>query len=161
MELLILTFNLLIFIIYNVYILKEFGVPESLSETTYLLKDKYWIFTLLCFITSFTLLPLWLGVCNNHNFDFLKFFSLGSLLFVGSTPFFKESLQKQIHYTSAIICFISIILWFFMQNFLTYIMIYILLAIFSSFIVKKENYIYIAEIILWFIIIIFLIVQYL
>lgn len=161
MELLILVFNLLIFITYNVYILKEFGVPESLSETTYLLKDKHWIFTLLCFITTFTLLPLWFGVCNNHNFDFLKFFSLGSLLFVGATPFFKESLQRQIHYISAIVCFVSIILWFFLQHLLLYIAVYIILFIFSMFIFKKENYVYVAEIILWFMIIIFLMMQYL
>lgn len=160
MELTIITINLFIFLISNYYILKNFGVPESLSETTYLLKSKYWLFTLLCVFISFSLMPLWLNIYDNNQFEFLKFFALSSLLFVGSTPFFKESIQKTIHYSSAIMCFLSVILWFISQNLFLYIILFFILMICGLCLFNKKKYVYIAEISLWFIILLFLTQEY-
>ena len=151
----VLLFNLFIFLAYNIYTLIEYGIPESLSETTYLFGNKHnWLFTLLCFVVSFCLLPIWLSV--DFNFDFIKFLSIAPLLFVGVTPYFKEGIQKTIHYTSAIISFISILLWFLMNGLYNWLIGMSIIFIILELLFDKTKYVYYLEIVVWLSLIMYL-----
>ena len=144
----VLLFNLFIFLVYNIYTLIEYGIPESLSETTYLFGSKHnWLFTLLCFVVSFCLLPIWLSV--DSNFEFLKFLSIAPLLFVGVTPYFKDGIQKPIHYTSAIISFISVLLWFLMNGLYNWLIGMSTIFIILELLFDNTKYVYYLEIVVW------------
>lgn len=89
-------------------------VPESLSETYYKL-NKGWLFQIVLFIIGILLLPIWLDLSSEH-FKFLPFLSCTSLLFISTAPSFKLKLEGVVHYTAAIICCISTVLWQVFEN---------------------------------------------
>lgn len=159
MEYAILALCLIIFMVYNGMVIKKYGIPESISSTTYMLGNYYWIFTLMCYSTTFMLLPLWLNI-HSDQYEILKFLSMASLLFVGSTPFFREALQKEVHYTSAMMCFISVVLWFILEKYYTHLVVCLILFLASLFYDKKK-YCYFAEVIIWMLIIVYLLIEYL
>lgn len=110
--------GLILFVLYNVgvLILNHGKAPVSVSETSYILQERlgrkyHFLFTLICIIVCVTFFPLWIA-STPDNFQFLVFLSCAGVLFAGSTPFFRESLEKPIHYTAAIITAITYILWF-------------------------------------------------
>lgn len=101
----------LISIIYPVYsICKTRGIPESLSDTYYILGDKGYLFQLVISIIAIILFPTWLFVSNEH-YQFLPFIGCSSLLFVASAPSFKLKLDGIVHYTSASLCCTASIIW--------------------------------------------------
>lgn len=110
----ILIINILLFLIYNGYIICKYGIPNSLSETAYMLGSRKWLFTLLCLITAGCILPIWLG---GDDWNFLKFLSMLGLAFTGVSPMFKEGLDKPVHYTSSIITCICMLLWLGLNGF--------------------------------------------
>ena len=110
----IITINIILFCLYNIYIIYKYGLPTSLSETAYMLEKKYWLFTILCLVTGFSILPIWFG---GDDWDFLKFLSMIGLAFTGVTPMFKEGLDKPVHYTSSIITCICMLLWLGLNGF--------------------------------------------
>lgn len=110
--------GLILFILYNmgILIINRGKCPVSVSETSYILQErlgkKYSLFfTLICMIVAGTFLPLWME-STPDNFQFLVFLACTGVLFAGSTPFFREGLDKPIHYISGIIIAIAYILWF-------------------------------------------------
>lgn len=110
----IITINIILFCLYNIYIIYKYGLPTSLSETAYMLEKRYWLFTILCLVTGFSILPIWFG---GDDWDFLKFLSMIGLAFTGVTPMFKEGLDKPVHYTSSIITCICMLLWLGLNGF--------------------------------------------
>lgn len=104
-----LTIVTILSIIYPIIALcKIKEVPESLSETYYKL-NKGWVFQIIIFIIGILLLPIWLNITDN--FEFLPFLSCASLLFISTAPSFKLKLEGVVHYTAAIICCTSAVLW--------------------------------------------------
>lgn len=107
-----------IFAIYLFSVLKYIGdVPQSLSETYYLLGNRYYhlfddpsemgfnhlrasIFTLMMWLVSFTLLPAMLDL-TPYNLQFLAFLALTGICFVGAAPQFKLEFEGKIHVTAA------------------------------------------------------------
>lgn len=96
---------LIITLIYNGFILIKYKkIPQSLSETSYLLGgNKRYIFTIYCFIIAFCLLPILLEITTD--LQFIPFIFCGGLLFSGCSPLFREGLDKIVHYSSAYIAF--------------------------------------------------------
>lgn len=110
--LILIILMLLITFLYNGYMfIKYKKIPESLSETSYLLggNKRYW-FTMYCFIISILLLPV-LFETTIINFQILPFIFCGGLAFAGCSPLFKEGLDKIVHYSSSYIAFSAYILY--------------------------------------------------
>lgn len=112
----IIVINIILFCIYNIYIIYKYGLPTSLSETAYMLEKRYWLFTVLCLVTGFSTLPIWFDI-GSSDWDFLKFLSMIGLAFTGVTPMFKEGLDKPVHYTSSIITCICMLCWLGLNGF--------------------------------------------
>lgn len=138
----------LIVLIYNGYVLKNYGVPESLSETAYLFRfhgKSEWLFTYFCLIVAFILFPIWVSQ-TNENYQFLTFLSCGGMIFAGITPLFKEEFQKAVHYTSGIIAMIAYLAWMIWAK--EYYVLFAEIALFANALVfDKKNYTYYAEVI--------------
>ena len=102
-------------LVYNGYVIIRYKkIPVSLSETAYILGGesslgRYW-FTLYCLFTAATVLPS-LFMCTKESLEFLPFLVCTGLLFAGFSPAFKSSVEKEVHYVSAIISFISFLLY--------------------------------------------------
>lgn len=107
--------SFLILLVYVISIITMFGVPSSLSDSFYLLQNKYpsknwkWFFTLLCFAISFTILIPWIDI-SNENLQLLPFLSAAGLSFVGAAPHFK-SYEKKMHEAGAWLCAACSQLW--------------------------------------------------
>ena len=86
------------------------GIPVSLSETYYKLGNRRWLFQLVMVSVSVTLYPVWVSVSCEELIG-LAFASCASLLFVASSPCFREELQGKVHYSSASVCCLCVFLW--------------------------------------------------
>lgn len=88
-------------------------MPISLSETYYDLKRqrKGWYFTFTLFTTAASLLPIWLDKTEGAWYQFLVFVSCACVLFVAITPDYRKGLERKIHYTSAYLACITVIVY--------------------------------------------------
>lgn len=86
------------------------GIPVSLSETYYKLGNRRWLFQLVIVSIAVMLYPVWISV-SPEGLIGLVFASCASLLFVASSPCFREELQGKVHYSSAAVCCLCIFLW--------------------------------------------------
>lgn len=104
-----------IFVAYNAVAIAIFGIPESLSNTYYLYKEKYnkgWLFPLMMYAVVALMMPAWITLSEGSNFQFLAFLAPASLMFVGTAPRFKDSqLESRVHTISAIIAAACSLLW--------------------------------------------------
>lgn len=108
--------SFLIYLIYNIVAIKLFGIPNSLSNTFYLYKDKKptlrLLFPAMMFIIVAFLMPAWLDISAGNNLQFMAFLAAGSIMFVGAAPAFKEnSLENRVHSVSAICAALFALLW--------------------------------------------------
>lgn len=85
-------------------------VPESLSATYYLMKDNGWMFQALMVFCGIGLLPSWMNV-SSDDWRFLVFLSCAGIVFTGVAPAFKLKLEGAVHYSAAVVCCVSAILW--------------------------------------------------
>lgn len=95
---------------YLVFAVAKFGIPHSISDTYYLLEKRGWLFQLALAATSFTALPM-LIERSSESTQFLAFLACGGLLFVSAAPLFKLEFEGMVHYTSAVICCVGLVLW--------------------------------------------------
>lgn len=92
---------------YVLICLSIFGIPSSLSNTFYLIKEKSggkfkpYFFTLILWATAFLLMGPWIERVNHQNLECLPFLGCAALCFVGAAPHFKEKSEKLIHSYSA------------------------------------------------------------
>ena len=104
----LLIVGLIIFILYNAFFIwLNKGVPESISETSYISKNKFgvtWPFTAICFISAVCIFPLWITVTPEF-YQFVVFLSCSGMIFAGCSPLFKEKFEGTIHYTSGMVAF--------------------------------------------------------
>lgn len=137
--------TLLITLLYNSYIIIKYKkIPESLSETSYLLggNKRYW-FTGYCFIICILILPVLFEMTSN-NLLIIPFLFCGGLAFAGCSPLFREGLDKKIHYISAYIAFGAFILYMVLCMHWIYIIVYaVLLGALCLW--KYKCYVYFAE----------------
>ena len=68
------------------------------------------MFQSLCIGVAFGLRPLWIEACKGE-YEYLSFLACGGLGFVGIAPSFKLKLEGMIHYSAAVVCCVSAILW--------------------------------------------------
>lgn len=143
-----LLISFIILLTYVVSIIAMFGVPSSLSDSFYLLQNKYpskdwkWLFTLLCFVVSFTILIPWIDI-SNENIQFLPFLSAAGLLFVGAAPHFK-TYEKKIHEAGAWLCAACSQLWCILSG-LWYTPLISIGAMAIPALKQKKNYVFYAE----------------
>lgn len=132
-------------IVYNCYIIIRYKkIPESLSETSYLLggNKRYW-FTGYCFIICILLLPILFEITVD-SLLFLPFLICGGLSFAGCSPLFREGLDKPVHYTFSILAFVCYICYMIFCMGWTWLIGYLVLLLILYFI-KKSSLIYWAE----------------
>lgn len=106
----ILLFLTILISVYLLGCIIKFGIPNSLSETYYLLGKCGWIFQVLMLGIGGFLLPVWLSL-SEETYQFLVFLACASLCFVASAPCFKLELQGKVHYSAAAICCVSVFAW--------------------------------------------------
>lgn len=104
-----------IYIAYNAICLALFSIPESLSNTYYLWKEKNgkgWLFPLMMYAVVILMMPAWITMSEGSDFQFLAFLAPASIMFVGTAPRFKDSqLESRVHTVSAIIAAACSLLW--------------------------------------------------
>lgn len=104
-----------IYIAYNAICLALFSIPESLSNTYYLYKEKCnkgWLFCLMMYLVVALMMPAWITMSEGSDFQFLAFLAPASIMFVGTAPRFKDSqLESRVHTVSAIIAAACSLLW--------------------------------------------------
>lgn len=145
--LLIITF--LCFSAYNIEVLSKFGIPESVSATSYLFNEKngkHWWFTIICFIVSFGLFGPWIEI-SKESYQFLVFLTCGGIIFAGCSPFFRESFHKTIHYTSGILAFICCVAWLLLSGYGTLLGVMAILCLLILISIGFKYYVYVVEII--------------
>ena len=105
-----------LFGIYNILALMLFGVPESLSMTYYLFKEKSeklkYVFPIMMTLLAFILIPCWLEISEGSVFQFTTFLAAAGIFFVGLAPAFNDSaFEMKVHSISACIAALMALLW--------------------------------------------------
>lgn len=104
-----------IFVAYNAVAIAFFGIPESLSNTYYLYKEKSgksWLFCLMMYLVVALMMPAWITMSEGSNFQFLAFLAPAAIAFVGTAPAFLASdLENKVHSISALIAAACSLLW--------------------------------------------------
>lgn len=105
----------IIYVAYNSVALAMFGVPQSLSMTYYLWKEKAnagWLFPLMMILIVAFMMPAWIGISEGSDFQFLAFLAPASIGFVGAAPAFLSSdLEKKVHTYSAYFAALCSLAW--------------------------------------------------
>jgi len=124
-----LIISISVFCLYLTVIILYRGIPDSISESYYVLGENKLIsslFTWFCWIVAITLLPYWL----DNGGGFLSFVACGALGFVGTAPLFKSH-QRDIHFGSAIVCFASAYLWLLLNDLILAVISVAVLGLFA------------------------------
>ena len=104
-----------IYVAYNAISLAFFGIPESLSNTYYLWKErsnKGWLFPLMMYAVVALMMPAWITLSEGSDFQFLAFLAPSAIAFVGTAPAFKSNdLENVVHTTAAIVAAICSLAW--------------------------------------------------
>ena len=104
-----------IYVAYNAISLVLFGIPESLSNTYYLWKErsnKGWLFPLMMYAVVALMMPAWITLSEGSDFQFLAFLAPSAIAFVGTAPAFKsDDLESVVHSTAAIVAAICSLAW--------------------------------------------------
>ena len=108
----LLVASILVMMIYLSYIVERYGIPNSISDTYYLLggKPKGLVFQGVLALTAFLMLPVLLSR-SSESTEFLAFLACAGLLFVAAAPLFKDASERIIHFVSAFVCCGCLILW--------------------------------------------------
>ena len=117
----IISFSILI--IYNIIIIKKFGIPSSLSESYYILNNYHKgygdFFTGMMFSMGLTLLPAWLELGKvlsswSYYLNPLAFFTCAAICFVGAAPAFRDSsMENKVHMIDAKTAAVCALSWCF------------------------------------------------
>ena len=104
-----------IYVAYNAIALANFGVPQSLSMTYYLWKEKSnkgFLFPCMMYIVVAFMMPAWISMSEGSDFQFLAFLAPAAIAFVGTAPaFLSGGLENSVHMWSAILAAICSLLW--------------------------------------------------
>ena len=151
--------TLLITLLYNSYMIIRYKkIPESLSETSYLLggNKRYW-FTGYCFTICLLLLPQLFNVTND-DLLILPFIFCGGLAFAGCSPLFRNGIDKIVHYSSAHTAFVAYILYMiFCMNWWWVLGYAIILGILCA--IRWKTFVYWAEMLALFELCLFILIE--
>ena len=104
-----------IYVAYNVVSLALFGIPESLSNTYYLWKErngKGYLFCLMMYAVVAFMMPAWITMSEGSDFQFLAFLAPSAIAFVATAPAFKsDDLENVVHTTAAVVAAICSLAW--------------------------------------------------
>lgn len=104
-----------VYVAYNAVSLALFGVPESLSNTYYLWKEKNgkgWLFCLMMYAVVAFMMPAWITMSEVSDFQFLAFLAPASIAFVGTAPkFLDDDLENKVHSIAALVAAICSLAW--------------------------------------------------
>lgn len=95
---------------YIAFVVAKFGIPNSISDSYYLLGKKGWMFQITLFVTAFLVMPSLIGA-SSEDTQFLAFLACAGLIFVGAAPLFKRTFDSKVHFISAALCCGSLVLW--------------------------------------------------
>lgn len=140
----------LLYVAYNSAAIKLFGVPESLSNTFYLYKEKH---PLLCVLFPLfmvgmvaLLLPAWLELTAASALQFLVFLACVGILFTGFAPAFKGcKLESKVHKISAICAALFSLLWvIFVSKMWVLIIVWLVIVAVAAILTKtvKSSYVF-------------------
>lgn len=124
---LVILINILVFSLYNIYILNRFRVPNNLSMTYYWMERQHkhlgLLFPVLILVMLSTTIPIWIHTSLNLSewtarLTWLIYASLVTLGMVGISARYKRSRALTVfHYTAAISCAVFSIGWIFLACF--------------------------------------------
>ena len=104
-----------IYVAYNAIALAIFGIPESLSNTYYLWKEKNgkgWLFCLMMYLVVALMMPAWITLSEGSTYQFLSFLAPTAIAFVGAAPMFRDDeLESKVHTGAAIVAAICSLAW--------------------------------------------------
>ena len=161
-ELFICYLGLTFFLSYIISYIVIKGVPRSISETSYIIKDTIRTtayFSLMCFIAAVCVFPLWIKL-TPENFEFIPFVSCLTIIFVGTTPLYRKDIESKIHYTCGIIGFSLAILWLILMKQYIHLGVMMLIGTIWTYITPRK-YTFIFEVIAYVGLCISLILKYL
>ena len=108
-------FATIIYVAYNAISLANFGVPQSLSMTYYLWKEKAnkgYVFPCMMYAVVAFMMPAWITMSEGSDFQFLAFLAPASIAFVGTAPaFLGSNLENKVHSISAAIAAVCSLAW--------------------------------------------------
>ena len=89
-----------------VMVIKEKEIPESISSTVFRLEKRWvWVFTAVMWIVGFLLMPALMEKVSEST-QFIAFFMVAGILFVGASPLVAKE-KNTIHYVCAAVSGIS------------------------------------------------------
>ena len=143
-----------IFVAYNAVAIAFFGIPESLSMTYYLYKEKYnkgFLFPTMMYLVVAFMMPAWITMSEGSNFQFLAFLAPAAIAFVGTAPAFLSSdLENKVHSIAALIAAACSLLWVILVTpYWWTILVFLGLVALGAFLTKtyKASYVYWLEMI--------------
>lgn len=86
---------------------RKFGIPNSISETYYLLQEENKsgiLFTLSLWGIAIPLMPVFIEASNLEYTQCLAWIPCSALCFVATAPEFKKGLDRTIHICATVIC---------------------------------------------------------
>ena len=105
----------IIYVAYNAISLANFGIPQSLSMTYYLWKQKAnisYLFCMMMYAVVALMMPAWISMSEGSDFQFLAFLAPASIAFVGTAPAFLGSdLENRVHSVSAVVAAVCSLAW--------------------------------------------------
>ena len=110
---------LIVFIAYITIAIKQFGIPESISNTFYLYNEKRnglgYVFTLFMWtVGSLMIMPM-ITLGDGHWWQFVGFLCPTALCFCGAAPMFKDTkMESSVHVIGAVSAAILGLLWCFL-----------------------------------------------
>ena len=138
-----------VYVAYNAISLANFRVPQSLSMTYYLWKDKAnigYLFPCMMYMMVACMMPAWISMSEGSDFQFLAFLAPASIAFVATAPAFLSSdLENKVHSISAGIAAACSLLWVILVTpYWWVILVWVAVVAVASYLTKtiKTAYIY-------------------
>ena len=104
--------GLITLLTYTGFTIYKCGISNSFSYTFYCLKNLGWLFTINMFILTFTLTPVILSITENQWWQFISFFTITPIAFVGVASAYKGGeLIYKIHMFAAGMSAVASLIW--------------------------------------------------
>jgi hypothetical protein len=138
--------TIVVFVMYISRMAFLFSVPNSISDTYYLLEDRKegsgWQFIAFCTLLGLSSMILFIDAFSGKWYQFLGFFAGSALCFVGASPKFKEKLEVDIHVPAALTCAILSLLCCILLGYALCVIVCFALAAGAYFISRRQDLTY-------------------